>query len=81
MASCLRRMVLAGAAAAGLVLWAGTRHGRPCWVPAAPASEPAAVVTLGDFETDLDGYKGKIARDATQAKVGKASAKIEGDFS
>jgi hypothetical protein len=77
----LRLVVLAGAAVAGLVLRAGTQHGRPCWVPAAPASEPATVVALGDFETDLEGYKGKIARDATQAKVGKASAKIEGDFS
>jgi hypothetical protein len=37
-------------------------------------------ISLGDFETGLDGYKGKIVRDPTVAKVGKASAKIEADF-
>lgn len=35
------------------------------------------VLSIGDFEKDLDGFEGAFQRDAAEAKVGKASAKLE----
>jgi hypothetical protein len=48
--------------------------------PAAAAAEAATTVVIADFEKDLDGFKGKMARDAAEAKSGKAAAKMEADF-
>ncbi|MGA2617993.1 MAG: glycosyl hydrolase [Thermoguttaceae bacterium] len=35
------------------------------------------VLPIGDFEQDLDGFQGAFQRDTTEAKLGKACAKLE----
>ena len=43
------------------------------WARIAQAAESTTdgykTISLGDFETDLDGYKGKIVRDPTAARA------------
>ncbi len=47
--------------------------------PTEPTAKVAQnrLLAIGDFEQDLDGFQGAFQRDASEAKQGKASAKLE----
>ena len=45
-------------------------------VPTAKVTEKH-LLAIGDFEKDLDGFQGAVQRDTTEAKMGKACAKLE----